>query len=428
MFAHIFELIVVFWAGYLIYAYILDIKMSAFYRALLSCALYVLGYVIPAFLLKDKIDMGVFFYWHSILAGCLIPVFCLEKRKWSYTICWFLIYQVLSTIITAIFFLTDAVFEKKEDEVNNLAFVVTYIILLLLLCVLICVKRKMLIRNKGLLVLEKAQLIMIISGFFCSVLILDLLQFMKKLNDYAYADFLVKLFTVFAVYFLVISLWLWFTHRRNVEYRNNIEKYNEFIHDQERFIKAEIESDKNIRRIRHDMSSNINAMAALAQKGDDDELKKFIYKLKGMNDAAQVKSYSGNTTVDAVITGVINKYACNDACLKWNGAIDPECKVEIFDLCVIFSNLLSNAIEACDKGEFERNIDVSVVSKGENITIIMKNPTTLEDGMIPGEASDKEDRKNHGFGIKNVRDTLVKYNGRLTYKNENKMIYSIVVV
>lgn len=44
------------------------------------------------------------------------------------------------------------------------------------------------------------------------------------------------------------------------------------------------------------------------------------------------------------------------------------------------------------------------------------------------QALDKQDKRNHGFGIKNIKKTVKKYNGNFLCKVENNMFYSEIQI
>ncbi len=112
-----------------------------------------------------------------------------------------------------------------------------------------------------------------------------------------------------------------------------------------------------------------------------------------------------------------------------NGYLPDSTTISDRDLCIVISNLIVNAIEAVDKiYSSERNINVTL-KKGKILTyIIIKNTfVNSEDKVIQNKISTtKSDKRNHGFGLKNVKNIVEKYNGELVLKVEkNQFIAEI---
>ncbi|MCR5584209.1 MAG: GHKL domain-containing protein [Lachnospiraceae bacterium] len=428
----IIEILVFFWGAYLVYSFLLEVRMTNIKKCLLTSLAFAVG-VIPVYLIEKSLTgMEAIYNLYQIGGGFIIPVICIypQKNKWKDIAIWPVIYLEMSLIITFLSFLVAFLLKIDQERVTGGTPFVAMAEGLSILCLLILVLiKKKLFTNSGFGEFsEKMQLTVVFSGVICSYLFIDLVNYIRRTDDYVFNDVIIYFMHFLSLYFFVISLWLWFSHRRNMEYRNEIKKYNDYLKEQERFIHSQIDSDEKIRRLRHDMNANIDAMAALASNDDHEELKKFVLNLKGVNDSARIRRYSGISAVDAVVGGVLDKHDWTADDLKWSGMIYPACKVEIFDLCVIVSNLLSNAMEACDRNRLPRHIEITVTGAGDSISIVVKNPACLPEGVVPSMKSEKEDEKNHGFGIKNVRDVLSKYSGELSYKNENGSIYAIVIV
>lgn len=89
------------------------------------------------------------------------------------------------------------------------------------------------------------------------------------------------------------------------------------------------------------------------------------------------------------------------------------------DMVVLLSNLLDNAIEACqqyDKGD--KSIHVMAVAQ-QDFFISVRNtsePVVIINGSIP---TTKPEPQLHGFGLANIRLILEKYSGEYTMFYEN---------
>ena len=86
----------------------------------------------------------------------------------------------------------------------------------------------------------------------------------------------------------------------------------------------------------------------------------------------------------------------------------------------MLTNALDNAITACRDIQ---NSTVKITSRETEMgcRITISNPVKIEPQIKNGKIkTSKSDKKNHGFGIENIRKTVEKYNGFLKLGCENK--------
>ena len=88
-----------------------------------------------------------------------------------------------------------------------------------------------------------------------------------------------------------------------------------------------------------------------------------------------------------------------------------------YDICTLFSNLFSNAREACEKLKVhEPCINMRVMEDGEICQIAVQNPiewTVKTDSS--GLVSSKPNKSEHGYGTKNIFKVVKQYNGKIDY-------------
>lgn len=189
------------------------------------------------------------------------------------------------------------------------------------------------------------------------------------------------------------------------------------LRSQKEQIEAILESEKKLRKCRHDFKTHIYALSSLADAGDTDGLKNYCEEL--VDDA---KSYSkaiisGNVAVDGILGRCIDK--CKDMGINFDYQIKllNENKADDYELCIIFSNIMNNAIEACRSGD---EIRLVCYPYNDLLCILQRNPLhnelKYEDGKL---VTTKDDKEMHGHGIDNVRTIVDKYEGRMNIKEQN---------
>ncbi|NLZ81233.1 MAG: ATP-binding protein [Clostridiales bacterium] len=101
------------------------------------------------------------------------------------------------------------------------------------------------------------------------------------------------------------------------------------------------------------------------------------------------------------------------------------------DMAVILGNLLDNAIEAV-KGleKKDRKIQLKMRYDLPNVSIAVTNPFAgnRKKDSNQNYVTTKEDERNHGLGMKIVKDTVERYQGILEAKDYNNVFITHVLL
>lgn len=118
-----------------------------------------------------------------------------------------------------------------------------------------------------------------------------------------------------------------------------------------------------------------------------------------------------------------------DMAIFVKGKSSHKLEISDVDFCVIFSNLICNAIEEIKRMN-EEGIFLEVeVIQGEYFTRIRISNSSnllLDEAELP--VSKKKDKKNHGIGIKNVKETIERNEGSLQLTADGKVFSAVVTL
>ena len=165
-------------------------------------------------------------------------------------------------------------------------------------------------------------------------------------------------------------------------------------------------------QLRHDMKHHLLALKAYAQAGKCDAILRYLDDCISFMDVRDTGVWSGNPVVDALLG--YYKYSAEDAGIQTGLHVETDRALPVSDtdICIILSNLLENAYEACmrqKKGN--KYIEVRLHQTGDVLIIMVENSyegtVRREDGRFL--SSKAEMRK--GIGITSVLDVCKKYNG-----------------
>ena len=212
------------------------------------------------------------------------------------------------------------------------------------------------------------------------------------------------------VYYLVIDIM-----KRETKLREN-RIFHEKVKSQTAMYHSISENLEKQRRRTHEYKNQIAAIRALAEEKQYEKLQEYV---KRADEELKVGTDAIDTT-HVIINAILNtKY--REATAKGITFVLKigdlsELKMEEEDIVTILSNLLDNAIEACERreGDEDKVIRFKFVQEGGQAVISVVNsmaaePVTVHGGFV----TTKEDEEGeHGMGIRNVVETVEKYGGR----------------
>lgn len=198
---------------------------------------------------------------------------------------------------------------------------------------------------------------------------------------------------------------------------NELDK--ESMQFQKKYYDKLLKQDEGTRRFRHDMAKHMNALKVLCHENKLEEVKEYVEELTSEyinNDIV----HTGNAIANYFISATIDS-------LKEQGELEyrvlgrfPEpLKISSSDMCILLANALDNAREALEQVKGERKLFISIKNFQENVFITIANSAEFRDKPLLETV--KEDKSRHGYGTKNMKSVVEKYNGEIEWKYEEGM-------
>ena len=220
--------------------------------------------------------------------------------------------------------------------------------------------------------------------------------------------------------FFILSIWQQITWKKAYKYQMDNEKYEMFLLSQEKHIRLLITEDEKKRKLRHDMNAHMLAMNTLIENEQWEELQQYFSQIKDNLNEIQVQKYTSISAVDAIISEWHSKAAELQAIWVWEGTITQTDRITIFELCTVFSNLLSNAVEAIEKLQSVRKIHIKVTNFQDKLVLSIGNSCEQNIDTQFRPKTSKKDEINHGLGLRNVEDIVNKHGGSITYQGKSE--------
>ena len=217
---------------------------------------------------------------------------------------------------------------------------------------------------------------------------------------------------------LLFALFYYFNGTMNYSMQVQIlERQNEQQRDY--FVQL-LKKEQDTRQFRHDLIAELLEMKNYAENGKYGKLNDYLAEMLGEISAISERQYDvGNDIVNTII----NYYflPIRESCkITVKGYMAEEQNVSQRDLCILVSNLVKNAVEAVEKvQESLREIHFEVQQGEKTLNVRIENTVEGEITMKNGSpATTKQDRRNHGLGLMNVKAIVEKYSGNYICKVE----------
>lgn len=187
-----------------------------------------------------------------------------------------------------------------------------------------------------------------------------------------------------------------------------------------------------MREIRHEFINQIQTAYLLIQKGDSlDRAQMLLEESYQKLLDTKLVSYSKNPVINALISVKAEKCEQKDIEFLAECQLGDMGGMEEIDLCSLFGNMLDNAIEACcrmPQGEPRKLVLRSKVRGGYQI-VRTENTYSPKENEGSFFRTSKEDRLNHGYGMKLIERICHKYGGELrTQVTEDQVFVTAYLV
>lgn len=136
--------------------------------------------------------------------------------------------------------------------------------------------------------------------------------------------------------------------------------------------------------------------------------------------------YCRDSVLNAILSAKADNMEQSKITLDYEISLQEDIPLSATDKCALFGNLMDNAIEGCSKVTGDRKISLKVTcSKGLFITKICNCSAST---ASPSLHTTKKDSINHGFGLKSVKDVVVRHHGSMEIPKEHGLFEVFIVL
>lgn len=195
-------------------------------------------------------------------------------------------------------------------------------------------------------------------------------------------------------------------------------------------LRANVEQDRQVQALRHDMKHHIREIYSLADKNTDTDIIRYLDEMSDSMDNIEKVASTGNSVFD----GILNYYAqkinqeMNNVNFSVILKIPTDLEISSFDMNVILGNLLDNAMENVS-GEVGQELQIEAVLEYiEGLLRIEVVNTFAGNVNKDGERFISHKGQGHGFGLSNVKKITEKYSGYMMTEHESNRFKVVVLL
>ena len=193
-----------------------------------------------------------------------------------------------------------------------------------------------------------------------------------------------------------------------------------------------LEKEADTRKYRHDMSNHLICLMSLLEDSDIVGAKEYIERMSTNIQEIKKKGYDTGMMIFDVLLNYHVEQLEKKTIVKVKGMCKSTIDVSDIDMCIIFSNLVQNAVEALNRSGRADDILCIEIKEGKKFVKINITNSILQGTVLLDESGNlrtmKKDKQNHGFGISNVKETVDKNGGTIDYQIEEGQISCKVIL
>ena len=176
-------------------------------------------------------------------------------------------------------------------------------------------------------------------------------------------------------------------------------------------------SQEETRKQRHELRHHVLALEEMLSQGQPERAADYIRSLRENVSSLPTSEYSDNLVINAVAGHYLNMAKTEGIQVDASIKTDAVLPLKDEDLCVLLTNILENAVEACRamRENQDRFISLKISANSEHLVLTCENSTDAQSDIQENDvlSSSKSDAQNHGYGIPAIRRIVEKHYGML---------------
>ena len=239
--------------------------------------------------------------------------------------------------------------------------------------------------------------------------------------------FFVWLLVLFVIFVSVVLIWI-LQRRMRITAEETVQKVRYEAMRQE--AEKAIDNDQKRRKLVHEIKGNIGILKKYLDEGDIVKARAFLNEVLPEDTGNHVYSWSGYQILDMIISLRVEE--AKKAGIRCEVICDPihELIFQDVEVCSLFGNLLTNAIEAqCGSLNQEKWIRLNIRQQKDTLYVDISNPFEHEIKYNNGKIqTSKKDTSLHGIGLSVIEQIVNKNDGEMDISADNQIFRVRIMV
>lgn len=198
----------------------------------------------------------------------------------------------------------------------------------------------------------------------------------------------------------------------------------EVLDTQKRYYLNMLKNEEETKAFRHDIKEYLFCIQTLHNNKQYDQLDNYLQQMMVRTEGFTPRFSTGNDYVNMILNDMVSQY--EDVNIELNGKFPP-IKLEDIDVCSLFYNLLKNSFEAVQELD-NKEIKMNIKLQGLNLIVELINPYDHICLDEKGGYKTTKEGKNHGYGLKNIKRCIKKYNGEYTASSKDGVFRTEILI
>lgn len=180
------------------------------------------------------------------------------------------------------------------------------------------------------------------------------------------------------------------------------------LREQKIYLAEAQKRDEQLSSFQHDIDNHLSVLSGLLKDKKYSDAERYFQKLQLASASLRCNIRTGNAVLDVLLREKIGYAQQNQIAVSCRASLPHDLPVDDMDLCIIISNALDNAIQACIKiTECQPDIDITIKARHQFLLIEITNTAPSMAAVTPGT------------GLQNVVSAAEKYLGTTEIKTDN---------
>lgn len=243
---------------------------------------------------------------------------------------------------------------------------------------------------------------------FISPIFVDILGYLMEVQKNPFRNVAWVLFVVGVNVAIVYGI---FYRRKSRYYKLLSGNYKEQFENELDYFKEYKENQQETTKFRHDWKNHMLIMQSMLDNKEYEKAKKYFEELTDGMKSVSGHFLTGNEIVDIILNAKSDIFEESEIKVECDGGMEGLKFMETADCCILFSNLIDNAIEANLKCKDNRFIRIKTDEKPGHLRIVAENAMVGEVQEYSEGLFTTKEEPGHGIGTRNAFAIIKKYKG-----------------